>query len=126
MSRVAVLETDVQHVNNQVTSLRSDVTSFRSSVTEALNSISSKLEQRSRPNWSLMISGMSLLLVIGGAVAIAYLKPVELRSAYQQGLIDQHGAKIEHLNESLIRHDERIRQLYSTGSGWRVAPPASE
>jgi len=77
--RVTRLESEVEAVANSVNQLGLEVHEFAEQTRREFAMLREHLNARMRPNWSMLISVVGLLVVLVGAVGSGFLAPVLTR-----------------------------------------------
>ena len=109
--RIARVEAATAQLNASLNELHSELGSVKRDVANGFSTIAAKLETNSRTDWRTIFSGISVLVAIVVPVFIAFIRPLELQTAYTSGRVDALASQVKDISDTVIRHDERINSL---------------
>jgi len=89
-NRITVVEQKVGSIDNSLTNLRGDVSNLDSKMSSRLDQIATKINEGQKPQWSLLLQGLGILLVLIGAL---------------------FGLGVLPINQTLVRQDRDISAL---------------
>lgn len=101
---------------------RSEFGAFAKDVTNELKSIGDKLDSKTRPNWSAVGVGLSLIIVLCGAMFYYFNTRMALQAGFEQQSWVQTNTRIERMENVQDRTKEDLARRYLDYIDRNIAP----
>lgn len=110
-SRIGVVEGAIEHLRDDVSSIKGDLRSIASSVNSGFDQMRREQNAGSQVNWGWIAAFIGVGVAITGGITSALISPLSKFDEHTRAHLVETSQDFRSVSEQSIRHDERLKVL---------------